>query len=121
MFFHGGGVFSIVSIIVVVLIACSILFRIGVGIVHRQSGNRQPTLTVSATVVSKRMQVQRHTSNTNGQITSSHTVSYFVTFQVRDGDKIELKVRGQDYARLSEQDVGHLMFQGPRFISFKPR
>lgn len=74
--------------------------------------NKAPRLTVFATIVSKRMQ-SRATNNVN----VSHT-TYYVTFEVESGDRMELYVPGIEYGMLVEGDYGKLTFQGTRFIEF---
>ena len=114
----GGGLFSIMFTIVFVLVIGTFVVRAVGGISRWQSNNNKPVLTVQATVVTKRTEVHRHTSNNNGQIMSSNTTSYFVTFQFASGDRLELKVHGTDYGLMAEGDVGNLTFQGTRFHAF---
>ncbi len=79
------------------------------------SNNNSPRLTVEATIVTKRDQVHRHTSN--GHTHRSH--SYHVTFQFESGDRMELRVPGHEYGLLVEGDVGKLTFQGTRYLCFE--
>lgn len=80
-----------------------------------------PRLTVPATVVSKRMQMSHHSTNgMNGSMGGCYnTTSYFVTFQVESGDRMELHLSGPEYGLLIEGDRGHLTFQGRRFLNFQ--
>lgn len=83
--------------------------------------NHSPRLTVPVTVVAKRMEVTHHHNNgTNnmGGMTTTHT-SYYVTFQVESGDRMELRVDGSDYGMLVEGDAGKLSFQGTRYLGFE--
>lgn len=48
--------------------------------------------------------------------TSSST--YYVTFQVESGDRMEFAVSGNEYGMLVEGDKGSLTFQGTRYLSF---
>ena len=78
--------------------------------------NQSPRLTVEATVVAKRTNYTRHSS---GEHHTSHTTStYFATFQVASGDRMELQMPGQEYGLIIEGDFGDLTFQGTRFLSF---
>lgn len=55
-------------------------------------------------------------------IISSYTdtdTTYFVTFQVPSGDRMELETQGYEYGLLLENDTGKLTFQGNRFIKFE--
>ena len=45
--------------------------------------------------------------------------SYYVTFLVESGDRIELCVSGTEYGMLVEGDTGRLTFQGTRYLSFE--
>ncbi|MBD5156664.1 MAG: DUF2500 domain-containing protein, partial [Butyrivibrio sp.] len=45
--------------------------------------------------------------------------SYYVTFQVESGDRIELRVSTQEYGMLAEGDFGRLSFQGMRYLGFE--
>ena len=51
-----------------------------------------------------------------------HTfTTYYATFQVESGDRMELEVDGSDYGMLVEGDMGKLMFQGTRYLGFERR
>ena len=50
-------------------------------------------------------------------IASSHT-TYYVTFEVESGDRIELVVPRSEYGFMVEGDQGKLTFQGTRYLSF---
>jgi len=83
--------------------------------------NNSPVLTTDATIVAKRMAVSRHNHiNHNNHAMNHHSESttYFLTFEVPSGDRIELKVKDKEYALLTEGDVGKLTFQGTRYKSF---
>ena len=48
-----------------------------------------------------------------------HSTSYYVTFQVDSGDRMELHMTGQEYGMLVEGDKGYLTFQGTRYLGFE--
>lgn len=75
--------------------------------------NHSPRLTVEATVVGRR----GHRSG-GGQNHSAHT-TYYITFQVESGDRMELNIPANEYGYIVEGDRGKLTFQGTRFISFE--
>jgi hypothetical protein len=51
--------------------------------------------------------------------TSCHTsTTYYVTFQVESGDRMEFHVGGEEYGFLVEGDFGDLSFQGTRYLGF---
>lgn len=78
--------------------------------------NNSPRLTVEASVIAKRTNVTRH-RNSNGHTHRSTT--YYVTFQVESGDRMELKLQGHEYGLLVEGDKGKLTFQGTRYLGFE--
>ena len=45
--------------------------------------------------------------------------TYYVTFQVESGDRMELRVSGPEYGMLIEGDHGTLTFQGTRYLGFE--
>lgn len=49
---------------------------------------------------------------------STISTSYFVTFEVQSGDRMELHVSAKDYGIIAEGDYGNLVFQGTRFHAF---
>ena len=50
----------------------------------------------------------------------THTAtSYYATFQVESGDRIEFLVSGTEYGMLAEGDRGMLTFQGTRYLNFR--
>ncbi|GAB0170405.1 DUF2500 domain-containing protein [Lysinibacillus sp. CTST325] len=90
-----------------------IAFTIIKGVLQWSKNNNEPLLTVPAKVVTKR-------SNTSGGSgNSSAYTSYYVTFEVQSGDRLELKMNGRDYGQLAEGDFGLLTFQGTRYHTFE--
>jgi hypothetical protein len=85
-----------------------------------KKNNASPVLTVEATVVTKRADVRyhHHTTETSMHHTTSHT-SYYVTFEVASGDRMEFAVPATEYGMIVEQDKGKLTFQGTRFLGFE--
>lgn len=117
--------FSIMFIIVFCLILCMIIFSMIDGISRWHKNNQSPRLSVIATVVTKRTNVTHHQHANAGDATGAHgytstsDTSYYVTFEVESGDRIEFLVDGSEYGMLAEGDVGKLTFQGTRFLSFE--
>ena len=113
--------FPILFLVVLGMILCAIIGNISTW----NKNNHSPRLTVPATVVAKRTDVS-HSSGANagdgsgahGYDTSTFT-SYYVTFQVESGDRMELTVSGSDYGMLVEGDIGKLSFQGTRYLGFE--
>ena len=78
--------------------------------------NNSPRLIVDAVVVAKRTNVSHHHGQNNIGSTST---SYYVTFEVESGDRMELRVSGQEYGMLVDGDFGRLCFQGTRYLGFE--
>ncbi|MBQ8802297.1 MAG: DUF2500 domain-containing protein [Tyzzerella sp.] len=112
MFFAGG--FEIMFSLMFVLVFGMILVTIFRGISQWNKNNHSPRLTVDATVVSKRQNTSHHHHNNH----MSHSTTYYVTFQVESGDRMELHVSGMEYGMLAEGDYGKLTFQGTRYLEF---
>jgi hypothetical protein len=119
----GGLMFSIVPVIVIV----GFIFMFGMIIVRSIQGAKQwkknndsPVLTVDATVVSKRADTQYHDQNTgtDNMHHMSSSTTYYATFEVTSGDRLELKIRDTEYGMLAEKDMGKLTFQGTRYLGF---
>lgn len=90
------------------------------GVMQWNRNNKSPVLTVDAVVVAKRANVSHyhHTDANNMSYTDSST-TYYVTFEVPSGDRMELRVRDREYGMLVEHDVGKLTFQGTRYLGFE--
>lgn len=118
--FFGGG-FEIMFFLVFALVIGVFLVTIVRGIGQWHKNNQSPRLTVDATVVAKRTNVSRHHHH-NGAGHVGHTstsTTYFVTFQVESGDRMELRMDGYQFGLLVEGDRGKLTFQGTRYLSFE--
>ena len=110
--------------VIFILIFIMIIFTLAKGISTWHKNNNSPHLTVSARIVAKRQNTTYHnqpnagdTSGAHGYHTTSST-TYYVTFQVESGDRIELSVSGSEYGKLAEGDEGKLTFQGTRYLQF---
>ena len=116
------AIFPIIFSLMFLLVFGVVLFGIIKGISQWNKNNNSPRLTVPATVVAKRTNVSHHHhhhgTNDIGHHTSTST-SYYVTFQVESGDRMELHMAGHQYGLLVEGDRGKLTFQGTRFLSFE--
>ncbi|HBI63583.1 MAG TPA: DUF2500 domain-containing protein [Clostridiales bacterium] len=97
------------------------------GIGEWNTNNHSPRLTVQAAVVTKRTSVSHTQHPVGGDVSGAHgfhttnSTSYFVTFQVESGDRMELRVTGQEYGMLAEGDRGMLHIQGTRYLGFDRR
>lgn len=99
---------------IIFIIAISMLiFGIGSSIKQYASNKSKPVETVPARVIGKRS----HTWGGSGN-SSAHT-SYYVTFELENGERIEMPVRGDFFGMHVEGDVGMLTHQGTHMISFE--
>ncbi|MBM7616239.1 hypothetical protein JOC73_002821 [Alkaliphilus hydrothermalis] len=91
------------------------------GIKQWNDNNAQPVLTVATSIVAKRADVSRRAHGANDGVGHHQrtNTSYFVTFQVESGDRMEFQIKPQEYGLLVEGDVGLLTFQGTRYHSFE--
>ena len=124
-FFSGDGFISIFFLLFIVAFA-AILGMILVTFVRelsqRNRNNHSPRLTVEAAVVDKRGDISRHHHhNADGIDHVSTSTTYYATFQVESGDRMEFHVPGSEYGMLIEGDRGALTFQGTRYLGFERR
>lgn len=110
--------------IMFILIFIIIVFTFVKGIATWFKNNNSPRLTVSARIVAKRQNTTHNNQPNAGDISGAHgfhtisSTSYYVTFQVDSGDRMELSVSGSEYGVLAEGDKGQLTFQGTRYLTF---
>ena len=123
-FFWGGGFEVIFSLMFVIVIGMFVVVAVK-GIGQWNKNNQSPRLTVPASVTAKRTNVSHHRHANAGDMTGAHgfhstsSTSYYVTFQVESGDRMELSVTGREYGMLSGGDTGKLSFQGTRYLGFE--
>jgi len=115
----GFDLFGVMFSIMFVLVIGMFLVTAVKGISQWNKNNHSPRLSVPATVVAKRTNVTRHHHGGAAGHHHHHTsTSYYVTFQVESGDRMELHVAGTEYGLLVEGDSGMLTFQGTRYLGF---
>ena len=99
-----------------VFIILMIIFQIGKGIAVWSHNNSQPVLSVPAHIVAKRTATSGHvSSNSGGQVSTS----YFATFELESGERLEFSMSGERYGQLAERDAGTLTYQGTRYHGFQ--
>ena len=89
------------------------------GIGQWNKNNNSPRLTVPATVVSKRTKISHYHHNGVDHHQYRSSTTYYITFQVESGDRIEFHATGQEYGMVIEGDQGMLYFQGTRYLGFQ--
>jgi hypothetical protein len=123
--FGGGFMFSVIPAIVTVgfVVVLGIIIVTAVrGIAQWSRNNNSPVLCVFATMVAKRTNTSHHHHHDANNMAMSHTTSstsYYATFEVDSGDRMELCVNGEQYGLLAEGDKGSLTFQGTRYLGFE--
>ncbi len=103
------GIFALIIVMFVVTLAR--------GAVRWRRNNASPVLTVEAGVVAKRTQVSRRAGADHDMMDGF--TSYYATFEVESGSRMELAVSGEEYGMLAEGDRGRLTFQGTRYKGFE--
>lgn len=118
MFF---GLFDVIFPVVFCAIVVITVVTVVRGLREWNHNNQSPVLEVEAGVVSKRTNVSHdmHCGGNDMPMHSSTSTTYYVTFQVRSGDRMEFRVSGQQYGMITEGDFGKLTFQGTRFLKFE--
>lgn len=118
----GFDLFNVLFTLVFLMIFGMVLVTFLSGLRQWNRNNHSPRLTVSATVVAKRECFHTHRHNHhNGMHHTTRSTTYYVTFQLDSGDRMELNMSGQDYGLLVEGDRGDLTFQGTRYLGFVRR
>lgn len=112
--FMGFEMFNVMfTVIFLIIVVTAVVFLVR-SLLQWNKNNHSPRLTVAATVVARRQHVSRR-----GGHTHHTTTSYYVTFQVESGDRMEFHVSPSEYGMLVENDRGRLTFQGTRYLSFQ--
>ena len=118
-FDFGFGLFGVMFTIVFLFVIGMFIATAARGIGQWNKNNNSPRLTVQATVVGKRADVSHHHSGADEHHHHHSSTSYYVTFEVESGDRMELHVAGHEYGMLIEGDRGNLSFQGTRYLGFE--
>ena len=116
--FTFGGFFIIFALVFAAVIGVIVVMAAkGIGQWHKN--NQSPVLTVQAEVTSKRRHDSTHMQPI-GEVNMPMTdTTYYTTFQVQSGDRVELRLSGKEYGLLREGDRGALTFQGTRYLGFE--
>ena len=124
-FFDTFSLFQILFYIGFAAVLVIILVQAFRGLKTWNQNNNSPRLSVPASVVAKRTNISYHRHANAGDATGAHgyhtgsSTTYYATFQVESGDRMEFHISGQQYGMLVEGDHGKLSFQGTRFLNFE--
>lgn len=113
MFDLFGSVMPVFFIVVIGIM----LLSVGKGFMQWSRNNRLPLLAVDSKIVSKRTEV-RHIQHTEDTMPSRTRTTYYLTFEVESGDRMEFIVNGEEFGMCAEGDQGLLRFQGTRYYGF---
>lgn len=118
-----GAMFNVIPYLVTamfIIVFVMILVRMVQGAKQWHKNNESPVLTVVAHIVAKRTAVQHYNNNTQPGVVHDNTcTSYYVTFEVESGDRMEFHIKSTEYGLLAEGDRGQLTFQGTRYLGFE--
>ena len=120
----GFGAFEVVFLIAFALVLGLIVVTVIRGIGTWNRNNNSPRLVVDAEVVAKREDVSHSSMPVGGDATGAHgfhtttSTTYYVTFEVKGGDRLEFSVGSTEYGQLAEGDRGELTMQGTRYLGF---
>lgn len=124
--FGGSGniMFTIIPIIVVIgfiFVFGTIIVRLTQDAKQWKRNNESPVLTVDATLVTKRADVHHyhHNAGAHNMHHMSSSTTYYATFEVISGDRLEFEIRDTEYGMLVEKDMGKLTFQGLRYLGLE--
>ena len=107
-------IFFVIGLIVIVLIWLNRKRK-------ERLGELKGMTTVNATVVYKRRDVRRDINSAPYDERYSNTNFYYVTFEEKSGNKLELLVSGEVYDLVRRGESGVLSYQGLRFLEFLPQ
>ncbi len=114
------NIFPVIFLLMFALVFGTILVSLFRELGQWNKNNHSPRLTVLVKVLGKRQDFRRRSNRSlHNMHYSTHATTYFVTFQVESGDRMELQVPGGEYGMLIEGDQGKLTFQGTRFLTFE--
>ena len=113
------GIIQIVVPLFFIIVFAFLIFNIVKGIKEWSYNNKQPVLSVAAGVVAKRSHTSGSANSHGGHVHHHTSTSYYVTFEVESGDRMEFRVSGKEYGLLAENDIGKLTFQGTRYHEFE--
>lgn len=116
-FGFGFGLFEAMFPIMFFLVFGIIIYTIVKNIQVNMHNNKQPIVPVQVKVATKRSDVSHHHQGSDNMHTTSST-NYYVTFEMTNGERMELQVPSGEFGMMVEGDQGTLQFQGTRFISF---
>ncbi|KUP23787.1 DUF2500 domain-containing protein [Paenibacillus sp. DMB5] len=114
MFDLTGTVIPIFLLVMIGIVAVSA----GRGLFQWSRNNSSPLLTIPARIVSKRSEVRQQQLQDDSQSSRTST-TYYLTYELQDGKRMEFKVDGSEFGMSAEGDRGLLTYQGTRYHGFQ--
>lgn len=113
------SLFFLVPMFIAVTFACvflTLVYRAVARVAEWSRNNSLPVEDAPARVVAKRSEIQgRSSHHAHGHVFTS----YFATFEIRGGERVEFALSGPEYGMLVEGDEGTLTYQGTRYYGFR--
>lgn len=106
-----SGIPAMMGLILVAMVVL-VVFRLFRGAQRFVENCAQPEREVAARVVGRRAQ-------TEGSGDGPVTTTYYATFEMGDGERLELRLPHREYGQLAEGDQGRLTHQGTWFRGFE--
>ncbi|OKP92511.1 DUF2500 domain-containing protein [Paenibacillus sp. P32E] len=113
MFDLTGTVIPIFLAVVIGIVAVSA----GRGLLVWSRNNSSPLLTIPARIVSKRSELRQQLQDDSNN--SRTNTTYYLTYELENGVRMEFKVDGNEYGMSAEGDRGILTYQGTRYQGFQ--
>jgi len=115
----GFGMFETFISLIFGAVAVIIIFSLAKGVSQWSSNNKQPILNVASQIVSKRTHVSHRHDTNDGHFHNATSTTYYITFEVESGERMEFKVDGREFGHLAEGDHGTLKYQGTRYLGYE--
>lgn len=113
-----GPVQILMMAVPIVVIVGLIAGTVVVNLSRWHKNNTAPQQELKARVAEKRTSVG---GRDEGQVIApGYACWYYATFEVENGDPLELELTEQQYGRLNEGEEGILTVQGTRYLGFEP-
>jgi len=112
-------IFPVFFIIIFVVVIGGFVVMAVKGLGQWNQNNQSPVLTVEAVVAAKRTNHSTHMQQVGDMNVPTTDTTYYVTFEVQSGSRLEFHVKGREYGQLREGDRGMLTFQGTRYQGFE--
>ena len=112
-----GPVQILMMVVPIVVIVALIAGTAAANLRRWHKNNTAPQQELKARVAEKRTSVGgRHEEQV---IAPGYACWYYATFEVENGDPLELELTEQQYGRLNEGEEGILKVQGTRYLGFE--